>query len=115
MDRIVFCGGIAALLASCATSHYGRELPVIPLEATTYDCPAIALEIAKCDAFTKGIYAQWSDSKGRRFWGFMMDFGIGDHRERNDALESAERRRGELVTLGAAKNCPTPPPAPTDD
>lgn len=103
------------LLTGCATSHYGREQPVIPAEKIAYDCPAIALEIAKCDAFMKGVYAQWSDTKGRRFFGFLMDVGIGDRREKGDAIESAETRRAQLVELGASKNCPAPPPAPTDD
>ena len=106
---------LAILLTGCATSHYGREQPVIPAEKVAYDCPAIALEIAKCDAFTKGVYAQWSDTKGRRFLGFLMDVGIGDRREKGDAVESAATRRAQLVALGTSKNCPTPPAAPADD
>lgn len=105
----------ALLLTGCATSHYGREQPVIPAEKVAYDCPAIALEIAKCDAFMKGVFAQWSDTKGRRFFGFLMDAGIGDRREKADAVESAETRRAQLVDLGTSKNCPAAPPAPTDD
>jgi hypothetical protein len=106
---------MAMLLTGCATSHYGREQAVIPAERTAYECPAIALEIAKCDAFTTSVYTQWSETKGRRFLGFLMDVGIGDRRERNDALESAETRRGELVELSNQKSCPAPPPPPQDD
>ncbi len=105
----------ALMLTGCATSHYGREQAVIPAENVAYDCPAIALEIAKCDAFTQDVYAQWSETKGRRFLGFLMDFGIGDRRERSDALESAAIRRVQLVELSGKKSCPAPPPAPHDD
>ncbi len=103
------------LCAGCATSHYGRELPLIAAERAAYDCPAIALELAKCDAFTQAVYDQWSDTKGRRTLGFVMDAGIGDHRERSDALDSAELRRSQLVELGASKGCPAAPPAPKDE
>lgn len=103
---------LALTLTGCATSRYGREQPLIPAEQAAYDCPAIALEIAKCDAFTAGVFTQWDDTKGRRFGGFLMDFGIGDRRERDDALESSTTRRTELVSLANSKHCPAPPPAP---
>lgn len=102
------------LLSGCATSHYGRELPVIPAERIAYDCAAIGLEIAKCDAFMNGVFQQWRDTEWRRAGGWLMDFGIGDHRERGDALESARVRRTALVDLGRAKDCPLPPPLPTE-
>jgi hypothetical protein len=105
----------AVLLTGCAVNHYGRELPVIPAERSAYDCPAIALEIAKCDAFTQGVYDTWHDTKGRRIFAGFVDLGIGDHREKSEALDSAEARRAELVSLGAAKGCPAPPPAPVED
>jgi len=112
--RMILPGVAIASFAACATNHYGRQVPVIPAEKAAYDCPAIALEIAKCDAFTQNIWATWDDTKGRRFLGFLMDVGIGDRRERNDALESAEVRRTQLVELAHDKNCPTPPPAPKE-
>jgi hypothetical protein len=102
-------------LFGCATVHYGREQPVIPEERAAFNCPTIALEIAKCDAFTRNVYTEWDDAKGRRFIADMNDFGIGNHMERGDALESASNRRADLVSVSQAKGCPTPPPAPKDD
>ena len=105
----------AVLLAGCAVNHYGRELPVIQAERVAYDCPAIALEIAKCDAFTNQVYATWQETKVRRIAAGFVDLGIGDHRERSDALDSAAARRTDLMSLAAAKGCPAPPPAPPED
>ncbi len=113
--RVVVILIAVGAITSCATSRYGREQRLIPEERAAYDCAAVALEIAKCDAFTKNVYAQWSDTKGRRFLGFLMDVGIGDRREKSDALDSAAERREQLAELAKAKNCPAPPPAPEDD
>jgi hypothetical protein len=113
MDRNILV--LCLLLDGCASNHFGRELPVIPEERAAYGCPAIALEIAKCDAFTRNVYQTWSETKGRRAGAFAVDLSIGDRRERNDALESAANRRAQLVDLGHAKSCAAPPPAPTED
>lgn len=102
------------LLAGCATNHYGRQLPVVPGERA-YSCEAIAIEIAKCDAFTGQVKQTWDDTLLRRAGGWLADAGIGDERERRDAMASARNRRSQLLDISIAKHCPPPGPEPRYD
>jgi hypothetical protein len=116
MARKTFiCCAPAVFLVGCATVHYGRMAPVAEEERTAYDCPAIAIEVAKCDAFLRQVYSQWSNEKGRRFWGFVGDLGIGDRREKADAVQSALDRRFKFEEFARAKSCPQLPAVPEDD
>lgn len=94
------------LLTGCATEHFGREQRLTVTESNSIDCAQIDLEITKVDEFLRGVDAEWSDTKGRRFGAFLVDFGIGNHRERSDAIESADARRQQLVDLRTRKSCP---------
>lgn len=104
---------IPLLLAACATERFGREQRVTDAEKGSLTCEQIDLEIAKVDGFLTDTEAQWDDTHGRRFLGFLGDFGIGNHMEHNDAIESADTRRQQLLDLRAAKRCQgTPAPRP---
>jgi hypothetical protein len=111
--RTLMMMALLLTLAGCATSHYGREPALGPTELAA-KCPAIGVEIAQCDTFTQDIYYRWSARKARRFWGFLIDAGIGDRQERDAALESGAMRRAQLVAIGAKEHCPAPPAAPTE-
>lgn len=93
------------MLAGCATERFGREQHVTQAEKVSLSCEQIDLEIAKVDGFLTDVQAGWDDTKGRRFWAFFGDFGIGNHRERSDAVDSADERRIQLVDVRAVKHC----------
>lgn len=102
------------LLAGCATERFGREQTVTSAEQSALTCEQVDLEIAKVDGFLTDVDQQWSDTKGRRFLGFVGDFGIGNHHERGDAIESADVRRTQLIDLRKTKQCPGSPEARPD-
>lgn len=107
---------VVTLLTGCATERFGREQHVTQAEKTSLSCEQIDLEIAKVDGFLTDAQAQWDDTKGRRFWAFLMDFGIGNHRERSDAIDSADERRAQLLEARATKHCAgVPVPRPQTD
>src|SRR6266853_4429335 len=104
---------IVVLLTACATEHFGREQRLTAAEMSSLTCAQIDLEIAKVDGFLTDAEAQWDNTHGRRFLGFLADFGIGNHMEHGDAIESADNRRQQLVDLRATRQCPgTPAPRP---
>lgn len=77
-------------------------------------CDQIDLEVAKVDGFLTDVSAQWDETKGRRFVAFFGDFGIGNHRERSDAIDSADERRQQLLQIRAVKSCPGAPASRPD-
>jgi len=106
----------AALLAGCATERFGRESRVTAAENKGLTCDQIDLEIAKVDGFLTDVQSQWDDTHGRRFLAFFADFGIGNHRERSDAIDSADARREQLLALRRDRSCPgTAEPRPDTD
>jgi len=100
---------IVVFAASCATERFGREQRVTAAEKTSLTCEQIDLEIAKVDGFLTDTETQWGETRGRRFLGFLGDFGIGNRMEHNDAIESADTRRQQFLELRAAKQCPGAP------
>src|SRR5260370_33797573 len=107
MRMIVVWSSIS--LTACATERFGREQRVTAAEKTSLTCEQTDLEIAKVDGFLTDTEAQWEDTHGRRLLGFLGDFGIGNHMERKDAIESADTRRQQLLELRAVKHCPAAP------
>jgi hypothetical protein len=104
------------LLTGCATERFGREQHVTAAEKTGFTYEQIDLEIAKVDGFLTDAQAQWDDAKGRRFFAFLADFGIGNRRERSDAIDSADERRQQLLDARTEKHCPgAPAPRPVTD
>jgi hypothetical protein len=107
---------IVGLLTACATERFGREQRLTAAETASLTCAQIDLEIAKVDGFLTDTETQWDNTHGRRFLGFLADFGIGNHMEHGDAIESADTRRQQLLDLRAVRQCPgTPAPRPTLD
>lgn len=103
-------------LTACATERFGREQRVTTAEKTSLTCEQTDLEIAKVDGFLTDAEAQWDGTHGRRFLGFLGDFGIGNHMEHKDAIESADTRRQQLLDVRAVKQCPgAPAQRPTID
>lgn len=93
------------LLSGCATERFGREQRVTQAEQVSLSCEQVDLEIAKVDGFLTDTQAQWEDTHGRRLLGFLGDFGIGNHMEHNDAIESADMRRAQLLEVRMTKTC----------
>lgn len=81
------------------------------MEAESLSCQQIDVEIAKVDGLLHDIQNQWESTSGRRFLGFLGDFGIGNHIEHRDAIESADSRRDALLSLRIARKCPGEPEA----
>lgn len=107
---------VVLTLCGCATERFGREQHVTTAEQTALTCDQVDLEIAKVDGFLTDVDEQWSNTKGRRFLGFVGDFGIGNHHERSDAIESADARREQLLALRMKKGCAgSPEPRPEID
>lgn len=105
-----------ALLVGCATERFGREQHVTQAEKVSLSCEQIDLEIAKVDGFLTDTQTEWDETKGRRFLAFFSDFGIGNHGERSDAIDSADERRAQLVDVRAIKQClGIPEPRPETD
>jgi hypothetical protein len=102
---------IVIFVTGCSTERFGREQRVTAAETTSLACEQIDLEIAKVEGFLNDTEAQWEGTHGRRFLGFMGDFGIGNRMEHNDAIESADTRRQQLLDLRTSKKCPGTPAA----
>jgi hypothetical protein len=94
-----------SFLQGCATKTYGRLGTLTGFEKESLTCREIDLEIAKTRGFLDSVHKE-SEFSGRDVLAFLGDFGIGNHMERNAALESANKRIEELRELKRAKNCP---------
>lgn len=107
----LFLVGAAAALQGCATKTYGRQGELTDYERQSMSCREIDLETAKVQGFIAYVHDD-SHFDGRQMLAILGDFGVGNHMERNAALESANRRQSELRTLSIARNCPPPATAP---
>lgn len=96
--------GLSALVAGCATKHYGRQPTVTEGEVALLDCQTISIEIAKTHGFLDRIKDE-SEFDGRSVLSFLGDFGIGNVMEKNAATESANDRLQSLENARRAKGC----------
>lgn len=97
------------LLTGCATQHLGREQNLTAAERDSYTCQQIDLEIAKVDGFLTDADKEWSETHARHVLAFFVDFGIGNHHEWSDAIDSADARRAQLLKARYVHDCPGKP------
>lgn len=88
----LWCSFVATLMSSCATQRYGRMQNVSEAERSYLTCEQIEIETEKANAFIREVAATNSEFTGRDVLGFLGDFGIGNHMEFSDAVESGQRR-----------------------
>jgi hypothetical protein len=67
-------------------------------------CREIDLDIAHTQGFMSEVKDE-SRFGGKDVLAFLGDFGIGNHMEKSAALDSANKRLGQLKELRAAKQC----------
>jgi len=96
---------VALLFNGCATQRYGRMQNVTEAEKKTITCENIEVEIQKAQEFVKTTTDKDNEFTGRDVLGFLGDFGIGNHMEYSDAIQSGTDRVAQLNTLKSEKNC----------
>ena len=94
------------LLTGCVTKPLGREDSLTSTERTTMNCRDIDIELARTQAFMQRVNEESAKTDARDVSGFLLDWGIGNHMERNDAINSGLARQKQLEELQAQKNCP---------
>jgi len=107
MKTILMLGALTAactVLNGCVTKPLGREESLTQTERSIMTCRDIDIGIARTQAFTQRIVNDPTDA--RDVSGFLLDWGIGNHMEKTDALKSATNRQEQLEHLRAQKNCP---------
>ncbi len=93
---------VAAILMAqgCATTHYGRQLPLAEGSKQVMGCKDIDAEIARVNEFIDQVKKDNPETSL-----VFMDFGVGNSREKKEALESADRRLAQLAELKKEKKC----------
>lgn len=99
---IVLC--CAVVVAGCATKRYGRLQGLTDAEKSVYECKDINLELAKIAEFRRSM-AEEAKTDARSVGAFLMDFGIGNKLEKDDAERSVNAREADVLSLKASKNC----------
>lgn len=100
---IVFC--TCLILAGCATQRFGRQTPLSETEKTAFDCRDIKIETAKTEEFLTNIKKTRKDTNAAHVVGFLLDFGIGNTWEGDEAEATGEARLKALNDLGRQKAC----------
>lgn len=102
---------IAALLllagltvSGCSTKNYGRQPDLTDFESRTMSCREIDLEQAKVQGFLAHVQEE-SEFDGRSVLSFLGDFGIGNVMEKDAAIESANKRMGQLSSAKVQQGC----------
>ena len=99
---LAFCS--VCVLGGCATKRYGRLQPVSSVEAASYTCRELAIEVSKVEAFLLQVQ-EGAEVDGASVLGFLGDLGIGNAIEKNAAEKSARERLEQLRELQADKGC----------
>lgn len=102
--RIIALSLGAALLAGCATKHYGRMGELTPMERDTLTCREIALDRARTQGFIEKVNKD-SQFDDKDVLALLGDLGIGNAMEKDAALKSANARMNQLDALATAKSC----------
>lgn len=95
-------------IQGCATKTYGRQGTLTGYEKDTMTCREIDLEMAKVRGFVDQVNKE-SEFSGRDVLAILGDFGIGNNMEKSAALESANKRIGQLRDQRDAKKCNASP------
>jgi hypothetical protein len=94
-------------LAGCATKTYGRQSPLTESEKSSMTCRDIASEMAKTYDFMnqvgKGSQASAADVAAQ-----LVDYGIGNEKEKKAAMDSAEQRLAQLKEWSISRKCSAP-------
>lgn len=111
--RIVTLLLLAGLTVSgCSTKNYGRQPDLTDFESRTMSCREIDLEQAKVQGFLAHVQEE-SEFDGRSVLSFLGDFGIGNVMEKDAAIESANKRMGQLSSAKVQQRCSYASAAPT--
>ena len=94
----------AIAVSGCATKRYGRLQNLTDAEKSVYECKDINLELAKIAEFRRSM-ADEAKTDARSVGAFLVDFGIGNKLEKDDAERSVNAREADLLSLKATKNC----------
>lgn len=97
---------VGLLLTGCVTKPLGREDALTSTERTSMTCHDVDLELARTQAFVQRVNEESAKTDARDVSGFLLDWGIGNHMEHNDAVNSGLARQKQLEELQAQKNCP---------
>lgn len=106
MNKTWMVLGLAAVTAitGCSTKNYGRQPELTSFERQTMTCREIDLEEAKVHGFLAHVREE-SEFDGRSVLSFLGDFGIGNLMERDAAVESANKRLGQLSEAKRRQGC----------
>jgi len=99
----------ATLLTACATKQYPQAPALSSEEASTFDCKALDIEIAKAHSIQE-LINQTGQFSGRTVLGFLGDFGIGNGMAKGDAKQKVQNRLTQLESMKAFK-CKFPQPS----
>lgn len=108
MKRLSVIVALLAVIAiqGCATKTYGRQDDVTTHDKESMVCREINLEVIKTREFINQVNKE-SAFSGLDVLAILVDFGIGNHIEKNAALESADTRMATLRQLRDEKRCDT--------
>ena len=102
MKKIVLIAIVAVFLSGCATKQYPQAPAVTGEEATSFDCKALNVEIAKAHSVQQEI-ERTGDFDGRTVLGVLGDFGIGNGMAKSEARKKAQDRLNQLESLKSVK------------
>ncbi|MEO7726295.1 MAG: hypothetical protein ABIS45_03515 [Burkholderiales bacterium] len=88
----------------CATKTYGRQNPLTEAEKANMSCKDTEVEYQKTLDFMNHV-SKGSQPSGADAVAVMIDMGIGNEREKKDAMASAEERLVQLRDVRTAKKC----------
>ncbi|WP_236175549.1 MULTISPECIES: hypothetical protein [Pseudomonas aeruginosa group] len=91
-------------VSGCSTKNYGRQPDLTDFESRTMSCREIDLEQAKVQGFLAHVQEE-SEFDGRSVLSFLGDFGIGNVMEKDAAIESANKRMGQLSSAKVQQGC----------
>lgn len=103
---IVLATAAGALLTGCVTKPLGREEALTGTERLSMSCHDIDVELARTQAFIQRVHEDSAKTDARDVSAFLLDWGIGNRMERDDAITSGVTRQKQLEELRAQKNCP---------
>ena len=95
------------IYAGCATKTYGRMGALTDTEKGSMTCPDIASEMKKTYDFMNQI-GKGSQASGADVAALLVDYGIGNEKEKKAAMDSAEQRLAQLKELSITRKCSAP-------
>ena len=91
----------------CATKTYGRMDALTDAEKSSMTCGDVAAEMKKTYDFMNQV-GRGSQASGADVAAQLIDYGIGNEKEKKAAMDSAGQRLAQLKELSIARKCGAP-------